>query len=183
MRRRSCAITKKTIEYAKCQCWYSEEVHRCEGFTVVGQKCRPPPSGLGNSRRLPHPIQHGSFGNPEAEHLQLAMNPRRAPGGVLSNHSEDQFPQFLSRGSSSYAHPAPRNSLPVQLESGAMPTDNSFWLNNENRPLPARPEAAQKSPEELIGQRQAWTRPFSDHNRKLLSQGKIFEQKIAARTE
>jgi hypothetical protein len=35
-----------------------------------------------------------------------------------------------------------------------MPTGDGFRLNNENRPLPARPEATQKSPEELIGQRQ-----------------------------
>jgi hypothetical protein len=64
-----------------------------------------------------------------------------------------------------------------------MPTDNGFRLNNENRLPPARPEAAQKSPEELIGQRQASPRPLPDHNRKLLSQSQIFEQEIAARTE
>jgi len=128
---------EEAVEHAKGERRNCEEIHGRNRFPVVGQECRPPLCGFGISRNLPHPVQHCSFRDFEAEHLQLAMNPRRAPGGVLSNHSEDQFPRFLTCGSSSHAHPAPRNPLPVQLESRSMPTDNGFRLNNENRPLPA----------------------------------------------
>jgi hypothetical protein len=64
-----------------------------------------------------------------------------------------------------------------------MPTDNGFGLNNENRPLPARPDFAQEIPEELVGQRRTSPRSLPDHERQLLSQCQVFEQEIATRTE
>jgi hypothetical protein len=64
-----------------------------------------------------------------------------------------------------------------------MPTDNGFGLNNENRPLPARPDSAQERPEEFVRQRRPSPRSFPDHERKLLSQREVFEQEIATGTE
>jgi len=83
---------EEAVEDAEGEGRHGEEIHGRNRFTVVGQECRPPLCGFGNSRSLPHPVQHCSFRDPEAEHLQFAINPRRAPGGVLSYHSEDQLP-------------------------------------------------------------------------------------------
>ena len=160
-----------------------EEIHGRNRFTVVGQECRPPLCGFRNSRNFPHPVQHSSFRDFEAEHPQFAMNSRRTPGWILSDHAKNEFAQFFANGLSTGPNSMPREPTPIQLESCSMPTDNGFGLNNENRPLPARPDFAQERPEELVGPRRTSPRSLPDHERKLLSQRQVFEQLIATRTE
>ena len=82
---------EEAVKNAEGERWHGEEVHCSNGFSVITQEDRPSLCGLRTSRRFPHPAQYGSFRNIVAEHLQLTMNARCAPGWVLSNHAEDQF--------------------------------------------------------------------------------------------
>jgi len=65
---------EETVENAEGQRRHSEEVHRGNRLAVVAQKSRPSFHWLRTPRRFSHPTQHGSLGNIEAEHLQLAVN-------------------------------------------------------------------------------------------------------------
>lgn len=85
---------EETVEDAEGERWHDEEIHRCDGFPVIAQESRPSFRRLGTSRRFPHPTQHSSFGNIEAEYLQFTMNTRRAPGRIFGNHAEDEVAQF-----------------------------------------------------------------------------------------
>src|SRR5271168_3934544 len=40
---------EKTIQYAETECWYGEEIHGGDGFTVIAQEGRPVPYRLGIS--------------------------------------------------------------------------------------------------------------------------------------
>jgi len=97
---------KEAIENTEGERWLSEEVHRCDDFTVVLQERRPSLCWLRISRRSSHPSQHRSLRDIEAEHLELAVNPRRVPGPVLGHHAEDKFTQLFSLfcSHSPYAH-------------------------------------------------------------------------------
>jgi len=174
---------EEAIENPKRQSRHSEEVHCGDSFTVIGKKRRPLPCRPWIPGCPPHPVQHGPFRDFEAEHPQFAMNSRRTPGWILSDHAKNEFAQFFANGLSTGPNSMPREPTPIQLESCSMPTDNGFGLNNENRPLPARPDFAQERPEELVGPRRTSPRSLPDHERKLLSQRQVFEQLIATRTE
>jgi hypothetical protein len=85
---------EETVEHPKRECRYREEIHRGDDFTMIAEKRRPSSGRLRIPRGLPHPAQHGSLGDREAEHPQLAMNPRRSPRPVLGHHTKDQIPHF-----------------------------------------------------------------------------------------
>jgi hypothetical protein len=85
---------KEAVDHSKRERWYGEEVHRSNRFSVVAQKRRPPFCWLWVPGCLPHATQHGSLRDVEAEHLQFAMDARRAPGSVLGYHAEDELAQF-----------------------------------------------------------------------------------------
>ncbi|PYT96109.1 MAG: hypothetical protein DMG38_25030 [Acidobacteria bacterium] len=50
---------------------------------------QPTPSRLGIPRSPCHPPGDRPPGNVKSEHKQLAMNARRSPGWVVSDHPED----------------------------------------------------------------------------------------------
>ena len=83
---------EETVEHPKRECRYREEVHRSNRLAVVAEERRPSSGRLRIPRGLPHPAQHGSLGDREAEHPQLAMNPRCSPRPVLGHHTKDQVP-------------------------------------------------------------------------------------------
>ncbi len=61
-------------------CRRGEEIHRCNGITMVAQRGRPSPCWLRIPRRFSHPARHGSLGNIEAQQFQLAVNAGCTPG-------------------------------------------------------------------------------------------------------
>jgi hypothetical protein len=71
---------EETVQDAEGDCWDREEVHRCNCFAVVAQECCPSPGGTGVSRRFPHPSQDSALRDVQPEHLQLTVDPWRAPG-------------------------------------------------------------------------------------------------------
>lgn len=173
---------KEAIEHAKGQRRHSEEIHCGDGFAMIAQKRRPVTRPFRVPGRFSHPAQHSSLGDVEAEHLQLTTNTRRAPGRVFGDHTEDEFLQFFARRPSSHAHSTPGDPFPVQLESGAMPADDGFRLDEDQCALPSRPETPQQMPKQFAESRKSRLRMPGFQDGKLLPQGKIFEQKFPART-
>ena len=88
---------KKAIQHAKSNRWHGEEIHRCNRLTMVAQERRPALGWLGIFGSLPHPPKHGAFRNVEAQHPELAMDPRCAPGVILGNQAKDRFSHFSVR--------------------------------------------------------------------------------------
>jgi hypothetical protein len=62
---------------------------------MVSKEGRPAFGGFRISRRSFHPTGDGSLGGIKTEHAQFPINPRRSPGRVLNDHTEDQFPNLV----------------------------------------------------------------------------------------
>jgi hypothetical protein len=140
-------------------------------------------AGSGSLGAFRHPAQDGPFRNVEAKHLQLTMNPWRAPGWIVRNHAEDEFAEFnadaLPAGTSWMA----REPGPIQLEAGPVPSHNGLRLNENQCLPPPGPEPPQYHPEKSVGNSKPRMRtsPFQDS--KLLPESQILQEEIAARTE
>jgi hypothetical protein len=81
---------KEAVENTECDCRHGEEIHCGNCFAMVAEKRRPSLCRLRISRRFPHPSQNSTLRNVVAEHLQLAMHPRRTPSPVPRYHAEYQ---------------------------------------------------------------------------------------------
>jgi len=68
------------------------------------------------------------------------MDAWRSPRGVLNDHSEDQFLNLLRRLSSPDRPPDLGDQLPVQTESGPVPTPHGFGRGHNEGLLPSGPE-------------------------------------------
>jgi hypothetical protein len=171
---------KEAVEYAEGQRWHGEEVHGGDGFTMVAQKGRPSLYRLRTPLHSMHPTQHSSFGDIETEHFQFAMNPRRSPGSVLSDHAENDLSQFPADAFSSCAGPVPREPGPIQLESGPVPSDNGFRLDQNQGALPPAPEPPQHHPQQFLSSNQSrlGMLPFQDCE--LLPKSQVFQEQVVA---
>src|ERR1017187_5123385 len=174
---------EEAIEHAEGQRRHGEEVHRSNRFTVILQERRPSFCRLRDPRRLPHPAQNRPLRNIEAEHLQFAVDAWRTPSSVLCHDAEDEFAQFPTHTSSTRSSAMPRDPLPVQLETGAMPANNCLWLHENQCSLPTRPEPSQHHPEQPVSNPKPglWMPPFQ--RSELLPEGEIFEEQVAAKTD
>jgi hypothetical protein len=174
---------EKTLQNTKSQCGHGKEVDRSDHFTVVVQESRPALCRHRTPRDLPHPAQDRSFRDVEAEHLQLALNARSAPGWVFSHHAEDEFAQFPAHASPACTSAMPREPLPVQLESGPMPTDNRLGPHENQRTLPSIPEPPQHHPEQFVrdSKPRLWVPPFQ--NSELLRRARFSRSNFAARAK
>jgi hypothetical protein len=166
---------EETVKNAECECGYSEEIHRGDGLAMVAGKRCPSFGRLRISWRFPHPAEHSSLGNFEAQHLQLTVDARRSPGRVLGNHAEDQVAQFSADRLPSSTNPMPREPRPVQLESGPMPANDGLRLDENQRTLPFRPTPSQDRPEQLVAGRESRLRKFALENAELLSKRQVFQ--------
>src|SRR5579859_2925576 len=150
---------------------------------MIAQKGRPSLGRLRTSRRSPHPAQNGSLGKIEAKHFQFAVDARRAPCGVLCYHAEDQFAQFLADTFSAGPNLTPREPCPIQLEPCTVPANNSFWLNEDQRVPPFRPEPPQDHPKQLVGSGDRRARFPLLQNDKLAAKNQVLKQQVAARAK
>src|SRR6267378_4508141 len=121
-------------------------------FPVIAEKGKPAPGRLRISRRPFHPTRDRSLRNIKTEHEKLAMNAWRSPRWVLNNHPENQFPNFLRCLSSPDGPPDAGDQLPVQTESGLVPTHHRFGRDRNEGPLPCGPKSTNGDPEELVEQ-------------------------------
>jgi hypothetical protein len=135
---------EESMEHAEGERGDREEIHRRNDFAVIAQKRRTSLCRLWISWRSPHPTQNSSLRNIEAQHLKLAMNARRTPGGVLGYHAEDAFAQLLTDTLPARPSSMARELGPIQLEPCLMPANNGFRLDENQRLLPCRPETLQR---------------------------------------
>jgi len=78
-----------------------------------------------------HIPAHGGFGDVDAEHQQLAVDPRGAPQRVLAVHTSDQRAEL---GSNPWPT-AEVAGLPASVgaEPATVPADHRFRLDDEDR--------------------------------------------------
>jgi hypothetical protein len=143
---------EKAIKHAEGDRRNSEEVHRGNRFPVITEKGKPAPGRLRISRRPFHPTRDRSLRDIKTEHEKLAMSAWRSPRWVLNNHPEDQFPNFLRCLSSPDGPPDSGDQLPVQTESGSVPTHHRFGRDRNEGPLPSGPKSTNGEAEELVEQ-------------------------------
>jgi hypothetical protein len=171
---------KEAIENTEGERWHSKEVHRCDDFTVILQERLPSLCWLRISGRSSNPSQDGPLRDIEAEYLELAVNPRRAPGPVLGHHAEDKLTQLPAHAFSSRTFAMPGELSPVESEASSMPSDNSLGSNEDQGSLPSGPDTPQSNPEETIGAGKPWPRATSRKDQDLLPQSHVFQEKMMA---
>src|SRR6266478_8565691 len=86
---------EEAVQHAEGDRRSREKIKRRDGFPMIAQKGEPALASLRISRRSFHPTRDSSLGNIETEHKKLAMNARRFPRRILSDHAEDQFANLL----------------------------------------------------------------------------------------
>src|ERR1700751_2138565 len=149
---------EKAIERAEGDRRNREEVHRGNRFAVIAEKGNPAPGRLRISRRSFHPTRDRSLRDIKAEHEKLAMDAWRSPRGVLNDHPEDQFLNLLRRLSSPDRPPGLGDQLPVQTESGPVPTHHRFGRDHNDGLLPSGPKSTNGDPEEFVEHLSSWPR-------------------------
>jgi hypothetical protein len=174
---------KEGVKHAKGERRDGEEVHRCNCFTMIAQKHRPLFCRLKVPAPFLHPTQHRTLRKIEARHFQLTMNPRCTPSQVLGNHSEDQFAQFPVHAFSSCLGPMPREPRPVQLEPRSMPTNDSLWLDNDQRLLPSTPKPPQDCPEQSVRSLKSRLRTSFAQDRQPMPKRHVFQEQIPTRAK
>ena len=95
-------------------------------FLVILKKRAPTFDGLRISWCPLHPAGDGSLGYLKAQHEQLAVNARRAPGWVLRHHTEDQLSNFRRQFPPTDLFFYLRDQAPVESKTSAMPANHSF---------------------------------------------------------
>src|SRR5712671_2358208 len=143
---------EEAIERAEGDRRNREEVHRGNRFPVITEKGKPARGRLRISRCPFHPTRDRSLRDIKTEHEKLAMDAWRSPRWVLNDHPEYQFLNLLRRLSSSGRPPDSGDQLPVQTESGLVPTHHRFGRDRNEGPLPSGPKSTNGDPEELVEQ-------------------------------
>src|SRR5664280_288316 len=89
------ADDEEAVQNPKGESGDGEEIHGRDSFPMIAQKGQPALGGLRVLGRSFHPAGNGSFRYLEAEHQEFAMDARRTPTGIVSDHLKDQFTDLL----------------------------------------------------------------------------------------
>ena len=170
---------EEAVQHAERNRWRSEEIHGCNRFPMVSKEGQPALDPVRISRCSFHPTRDGSLGKFKTEHAELPMYPRRSPGWVLNDHSENQFPNLLRGRSSSNLLPDSGDQPPVHTKTSPVPADDGFRSDDDERLLPRRPDPASNHPEELIEKPEARSRMSTFQREELLTQSKILEKETS----
>src|ERR1700730_16460075 len=119
------AKDEKAVQDTESERWDGEKVHRCNGLAMVSEERQPSLHRVWISRGSPDPSRDTPFREIETQLEQFAVNARRSPGWILSNHTEDQ-------GANLFADTLPSSYLadsgdprPIQTKSRSMPVHDS----------------------------------------------------------
>jgi hypothetical protein len=107
------------------------------------------------------------------------MDARRTPRRIFGNHSEDQLANFIGDPSSPDLLANSRDQLPIQPEPRSVPTDNSFWRDDDESLFPSCPESTNGDPEEPVDECQPRPRMPTFQDRELLAEREIFQNKVS----
>ena len=122
-----------------------------------------------------HVFGNGRLSNIKAEFQQLAVNTRRTPKWMLTAHLTDEGSK-LSIGFGSAEPSVSTFPCPKELESLAMPPNDSLWFDDPNRLEDLRMNPIEPNEQKAIhfGQVKPLRRfPLQDDQ--LLSEGKILK--------
>jgi hypothetical protein len=119
----------------------------------------------------------------ETQLEQFAMNARRSPGSILSNHTEDQGANlFTDTLPSSYLADS-GDPPPIQTKSRSMPVhDRSRSDQDESLPPPGPPHS-QRNPEQFVQGSQSTARSLRVQSQQLPTESQVFEDEVRPTTE
>src|ERR1019366_4236171 len=163
---------EEAVQHPKSESGDGEEIHGRDSFPMIAQKGQPALRGLRVLGRSFHPAGNGSFRQVEAEHQELAMDARRTPTGIVSDHLKDQFTELLGDPAAT-AHWIPHFAEhgPVQFEPESLPAGTGGWGDNKEGLFPVSPERASYDPEEFVDGSQPWPRLLALKDGELLAKG------------
>src|ERR1700687_3150152 len=86
---------EEAVEHAERNRWHSEEIHGRTRFPMVSKEGQPALGPVRISRRSLHPAGDVLSESSKPSIRSSPMYPRRSPGGILNDHTEDQFASLL----------------------------------------------------------------------------------------
>ncbi len=117
---------------------------------MVSEERQPSLHRVWISRGSPDPSRDTPFREIETQLEQFAVNARRSPGWILSNHTEDQ-------GANLFADTLPSSYLadsgdprPIQTKSRSMPVHDGSRSDQDERLPPPGPAHSQRNPEQFV---------------------------------
>src|ERR1035438_5540098 len=153
------ADDEEAVQNPKGESGDGKEIHGRDSFPMIAQKGQPALGGLRDLGRSFHPAGNGSFRHLEADHQEFAMDARRTPTGIVSDHLKDQFTDLLGDPVATahwFSHFAEHG--PVQFEPGSMPACDGVRQDDNECLFPLGPEPASYDPEEFVDDSQPWPR-------------------------
>jgi hypothetical protein len=111
------------------------------------EKGKPAPGRLRISRRPFHPTRDRSLRGIKAENEKLAMDAWRSPRQTSKEIQELIFRMVVENSTSPDRPPDLGDQLPVQTESGPVPTHHRFGRDHNEGLLPSGPKSTNGDPE------------------------------------
>jgi len=172
------ADDEKTVQNTKRERWDGEEIHCSNGLAMVSEERQPSLHGIWISGSSPDPSRDTPFRELETQLEQLAVNARRSPGWILSNHTEDQ-------GANLFADTLPSSYLvdsgdprPIQTKSRSMPVHDGSRSDQDERLGPPGPERSQRNPEQFVQGSQSTARLLRVQSQQLPTQSEVLEDEV-----
>ena len=95
-------------------------------------------------------LAHARLADVDAKLQQLAVKARRAPARILFAHATNEIPDIMrDRRASGLA--SPNLPCPEEAKCIAVPANDCFGLDNDQRRTPVRPDAGQPDLQETVG--------------------------------
>src|SRR6202158_5508225 len=177
------ADDEKAVQNTKSERWDGEKVHRSNGLAMVSEERQPLLHRMWISRGSPDPSRDTPFREIETQLEQFAVNARRSPGWILSNHTEDQ-------GANLFADTLPSSYLadsgdprPIQTKSRSMPVHDGSRSDQDERLPPPGPAHSQRNPEQFVQGSQSTARSMRVQGQQLPTESQFFEDEVHPATE
>ena len=169
---------EETVQQPKGHCRHREEVQSHDDFAVILEKRQPVLRRITAAANASQISGEGPFRDDEAKFEKLTVDLRCAPTGIFFRQASDQGADLLGDLRPAAAQVGP--PTPVQPKTGAVPTDDSLRLHDDQDLGPAGPDAAESGPEEPVQGVQRWPRPLALEHGELLSEGEDLEGGLAS---
>jgi len=166
---------EEAVQQAEGHGRHSEEVDRGNRLAMASQKREPVLGGVAGPRQPARQVaRHGAFRNVEVQLQKFAVNSGSAPGGILARHAPDD----IEHVGADLAPVATRAQAPVEPKAAAMPSNNGFGLDQDERFHPARPDPPQHDSEHAVNTVESGPWMLALEHGHLLAQGENLETKV-----
>src|ERR1700682_2236829 len=177
------ADDEKAVQNTKSERWDDEKVHRSNGLAMVSEERQPSLHRVWISRGSPDPSRDTPFREIETQLEQFAVNARRSPGWILSNHTEDQGANLLADTLRSSYLADSGDSRPIQTKSGSMPVHDGSRSDQDERLPPPGPAHSQRNPKQFVQDSQSTARSLRVQSQQLPTESQVFEDEVRPTTE